>query len=106
MKFQSYKATPSLGSYPVCERFAVWRAAHKQLMCEDSAYRKEYQAYVVRTVCVALVPLSSNFVPPGWPLAISLSPSVLASVVGSLYLAIRQQEFMNRRIGAVLQRQA
>ena len=76
--------TPGLDRFPKGERFAVYRATHKRLMHEDAEYRWHCNSYIIRIVCFAvLLPIA------GW--------------IAAVYLAFRQQEFQNRRIGNVLQ---
>jgi len=84
MKIPYYTQTAGLDRYPQQERFSVYRATHKRLMSEDSEYKRQCNSYTIRIVCFAvLLPVV------GWILAV--------------YLAFRQQEFQNRRIGDVLQ---
>lgn len=83
MKIPYYTSTPGLDRYPQGERFVVYRATHKRLMREDAVYQRRFSSYVTAVVCLALIPIV------GW-LAI-------------IYLAFRQQEFQNQRIGNVLQ---
>jgi len=74
-------------------------------MIEDAAYRKQWNTYVASMVCIAIFPAGGFVV--GGALGILLSVVLTAVVVaGVLFLAFRQQKFMNRRIGDALQRQA
>ena len=105
MKLPIYTSTPGLDRYPEHERFAVYRATHKRLMSEDAAYRKHWNSYVAAIVCVAVIP-AGGFV-AGGALGIVLPVLLLSAVVaGVIFLAFRQQKFMNQRIGDALQRQA
>ncbi len=82
MKIPTYAQTAGLERFPQHERFAVYRAAHKRLLSEDSAYHRRWQRYIAAVVCLAIIPII------GW----------IAAVV----LALRQQEFQNQKIGDVL----
>src|SRR5512138_2362801 len=104
MKIATYSMTPGLDRYPEGERFDVYRATHKRLMREDAAYRRQWSSYVAGIICVAVVPLGGFTA--GGTLGIALSVLSLVGVMpGVIYLAFRQQRFMNGRIGDVLQRQ-
>jgi hypothetical protein len=83
MKIPTYTQTPGLDRYPEGERFAVYRATHKRLMREDTAYRRRFSSYLTALICLVIIPIV------GWAIA--------------AYLVFRQQEFQNRRIGDVLQ---
>ena len=83
MKISTYKQTPGLDRFPENERFAVYRATHKRLMREDIAYRRQFSSYLTTLIILVIIPVV------GWAIAI--------------YLAIRQQQFQNRRIGDALQ---
>jgi hypothetical protein len=105
MKLPIYTSTPGLDRYPERERFAVYRATHKRLISEDAAYRRKWSSHVAGIVCVAIVP-AGGFV-GGGALDTLLSIVLMAAVLaGVMFLAFRQQKFMNRRIGDALQRQA
>ncbi len=75
--------TPGLDRYPEGERFAVYRSTHKRLMQEDIVYRRRFNSYLTALICLIIIPIV------GWAFAV--------------YLAFRQQEFQNQRIGDVLQ---
>jgi hypothetical protein len=83
MKIPTYTQTPGLDRYPKGEQFAVYRAMHKRLMREDIAYQRRFSSYLTTLIILVIIPVV------GWAIAI--------------YLAIRQQQFQNRRIGDVLQ---
>jgi hypothetical protein len=102
MRTSNYTATPGLESFPQQERLAVYRAAHKRLMREDAAYRRQWNSYVIGIVCVSIIPATNLFI--GGVLALVLTAvELIAVVLGVIYLAFRQQRFMNRKIGAALQ---
>ena len=101
-KMPAYTSTPGLDQYPERRRFTVFRAAHKRLMRGDAKYRHRYYSYIAGIVCVAVVPVSTSFADGGIDIWLSIL-TVLASVGGVLFLANREQEFMNRAIGAALQ---
>lgn len=104
MKLPSYTATRGLDRYPELERFAVYRATHKRLMSENATYHRQWASYVAGIVCVSVVPV--GFV-GGGAFGISLSVVLMtAAVAGAIFLAFRQQMFMNARIGDALQHQA
>jgi len=83
MKIPTYTQTPGLNRYPEGERLAVYRATHKRLMREDTAYRQRFSSYLTALICLVIIPIV------GWAIA--------------AFLIFRQQEFQNRRIGDVLQ---
>ena len=83
MKIPSYTQTAGLERYPQGERFAVYRATHKRLMREDTAYQRRFSSYLTALIILVIIPVV------GWAIA--------------AYLAFRQQEFQNLRIGDVLQ---
>ena len=105
MKIPFYTQTTGLERYPQKERLAVYSAAHKRLMREDVAYRRRWNSYVAGLVGFIFVGLSGLVI-------IALDSPVVGdafcfvlsvgSVVAILYLAFRQQRFMNRRIKDVL----
>ncbi len=82
MKIPFYTQTIGLERFPQHERFAVYRAIHKRLLSEDSAYQRRWQRYIATVVCLAIIPIV------GW--------------VAVVVLAFRQQEFQNQRIGDLL----
>ena len=47
MKFETYKSTLGLDRIPAAERYATYRATHKQLMQDDANYRRRYNQYLV-----------------------------------------------------------
>ena len=98
MKFPIYTSTQGLDRYPEHERFSVYCAMHKRLMSEDASYRRQWNSYVGGIVCVAVIPAGSFFL--GGALGVSLS------VAGVVYLAFRQQKFMNQRVGDALRHQS
>jgi hypothetical protein len=104
MKIQTYTSTPGLDRYPEHDRFTVYRAAHKRLMREDAAYRRQWSSYIAGIVCVAVVPIG-EFVAGGALGTVFSVLSLVGVVAGVIYLAFRQQRFMNQRIGDVLQHQ-
>lgn len=80
----------------------MYRMTHKRLMRDDAAYRKQWNSYVGGIVCAAIVPAGCYV--GGGPYGIALTvvlPIFAVAVV--VFLAFRQQEFMNERIGNVLQ---
>lgn len=83
MKIPTYTQTPGLDRYPKSERFAVYRATHQRLLREDIAYQRRFSSYLTTLIFMVIIPVV------GWAIA--------------AYLAIRQQEFQNRKIGAALQ---
>jgi multisubunit Na+/H+ antiporter MnhB subunit len=101
MKMPSYTSTPGLDRYPEQERFAVYRATHRRLMREDGAYQRRWSAYVAGIVCTSVVPFAGFWGAPG---LLFSGLCVMAGVCAVVYLAFRQQEFMNRRIGDVLEK--
>ena len=101
MKMPSYTSTRGLDRYPDHERFAVYRATHRRLTREDADYRRRWSAYTAGIVCVSVVPAA------GFSGAIGLlfsALSLIAVVPAVVFLAFRQQEYMNRRIGDVLEK--
>lgn len=98
MKFESYQATPGLARVPVEERFRVFRKVHRQLMREDPAYRTRFYKYVlgILALCASAAAAHSGTVSG------ILLPFVTA--VPILYLAFRQQQYMNERVGEILTR--
>lgn len=67
----------------------------------DVDYRRQWCASVAGIVCVAAVPLG-GFAMDGTPGIVLLALSILAVGLGIVYLACRQQKFMNRKIGDAL----
>ncbi len=105
MRLPIYTSTPGLDRYPERERLAVYRATHKRLMSEDAAYRRQWNSYVAEIVCVAVIP-AGGFI-GGGALGTLMSVALMsAGVAGVIFLAFRQQKFMNQKIGDALQRQA
>lgn len=82
MKIPTYTQTAGLERFPPHERWAVYRATHKRLLSEDSVYHFRWQRYIAAVFCLAIIPIV------GW--------------VAVLWLAFRQQEFQNQRIGDAL----
>ena len=82
MTIPTYRQTAGLERFPQHERFVVYRATHKRLLSEDSAYHRHWQRYVAGMVCLAIIPIV------GW--------------VAAVALAFRQQEFQNQKIGDAL----
>jgi hypothetical protein len=82
MKLPSYTQAPGLDRFPEKERFAVYLSAHQRLMQGDTTYRGRCRSYWAAVVCLALVPVL------GWAIL--------------LWLAFRQQNFQNQRIGELL----
>jgi hypothetical protein len=104
MKLQTYTSTPGLERYPQHERAATWREAHKQLMKDDPEYRKRFHAYLSSVICLSCVVPGVCFFGLGVigvALDISLTLCLVAAVV---WLAFRQQHFMNQRVGLYLQK--
>lgn len=82
MKLPFYAQAPGLDRYPEMERFAIYQSTHRRLLQSDRVYRERCRTYWVVVVCCALVPVF------GW--------------VVCLWLAFRQQNFQNQRIGELL----
>ena len=83
MKIPYYTQTRGLERYPESMRFAVYRATHKRLMHEDAEYRRHYNSHFIQIICLAVL-----FPIVGW--------------IAAAYLAFRQQEYQNQRIGNML----
>ena len=100
---ETYNATPGLDRFPEGQRFTVYRATHKRLMREDKTYRRRFYQYVAMIIVAAVLP---GVVWPGS--AVGVAASILPFLVQGaaiVYLAFRQQHYMNQRIGGVLQSQ-
>ena len=83
----------------------MYRATHKRWMGDDAAYRRRCNSYVAAIVCVAVIP-AGGFI-GGGALGTLLSVVLItADVAGVMFLAFRQQRYMNERIVDALQRQA
>ena len=101
MKFQTYTSTLGLNHFPAHDRFKVYRATHKILLGEDAEYRRRYQSYIAKIVILC-------FLIPGVFLKIAtfgLWPTIsfqCAIGISILFVAFRQQEYQNKRIGEQL----
>jgi hypothetical protein len=102
MKIETYTSTPGLDHYTQDQRFAAWRAAHRQLMADSGEYRKRYHSYLTAIICLScLVPVSFA---GGWLIGLVLElPVACGMVCAIVYLAFRQQHFMNQSIGHYFQ---
>lgn len=103
MKIPTYASIPGLSRYPENDRFAVYRATHKRLLRDDVAYRSHRNSHVGGIVAASIA--SAGAYVGGGPYGIALSlvlPACTAFVV--VFLAFRQQKFMNDRIGEALQK--
>lgn len=101
MKFQTYNATPGLERYPAADRFAVWKGAHKQLRLVDAQYRRRFHAYAAAIICLSCI-LATTCLGVG-VVGIVIDLVLTVCLAGAIvYLAFRQQHFMNRRIGEYL----
>ena len=101
----TYKATPGLDRIPPNRRYSVYRATHRRLMLENEGYRKRYNQYIGSAIVAVTGPgavwLGNT--------AIGITASILFSLVpaaGIIYLACRQQKYMNQCIGHILQGQS
>ena len=104
MKFQTYTSTPGLNHFPMHDRFKVYRATHKILFGEDAEYRRRYQSYMAKIVvlCILIPGVFLKIVTFGlWPI-ITLQCAIGISII---FMAFRQQEYQNKRIGEQLERQ-
>jgi hypothetical protein len=104
MKFQTYTSTPGLERYPQRERFAAWRALHKQLLKDDPQYRKRFHAYLSSNICLACILGAGCLGAPRGIVGLVLYLFVTLCLVATIvYLAFRQQHFMNQSIGRLMQ---
>ena len=100
MKCQTYNSTPGLERYPVRERSAKWKAVHKRLLLEDSQYKTRFISYQIGlSAVICLMGLATTLLAN--IVFEIMVPIVLTAVV--VYLALRQQHFMNRRVANYLQ---
>lgn len=98
MRFETYRATPGLEQFSSGERFAVYRAVHKRLMQENPSYRQRFQFYLAMVIVSAIGPSAFG-------VAIGPIPFPIVSATIIVFLAFRQQQYMNQCIGAKLQSQ-
>lgn len=102
MKIETYTSTPGLDRYPKDQRFAAWRAAHRQLMIGSGEYRNRYNSYLTTIICLScLLPVSFA---GGSLIGLALElPVACCMVCIIVFLAFRQQHFMNQSIGNYFQ---
>lgn len=102
MKIETYAKTAGLDRVPAAERYSLYRATHQRLLREDEDYRRQFNRYLSSVIVAAIVPgsvwLGSSVL--GAVVSIFLSLVPVAAIV---WLAFRQQRYMNERIGGALQ---
>ena len=104
MKFQTCASTPGLDRYPERERFAAWKTAHKKLLREDPVYRKRHRNYLFSELSLTFLLCAVSMAMPHGFVGIALmlfTMLCLSAVV--VYLPFRYQDFVNQRVGGVLQ---
>jgi uncharacterized membrane protein (DUF485 family) len=105
MKTQTNTSTPGLEGYTKHKRLAVWQAAHKQLLCDDSQYRKRFHSYLATVICLSCV-LLLFYLPFfgvrlfGFSVDVSIILGVAAIIV---CLTLRQFYFQKQNIVRYLQ---
>ena len=115
MKFCTYNSTPGLDRYLVGQRYRVWCDAHKELMRTDAEYRRANRRFTFRVIAssilITILMLASSFsigrvADNAWLLGfviVALVAVVLAYVFLTLHMSFRMQNFMNERVGRVLE---
>lgn len=74
---------------------------HKRLLREDAEYRNHCTAFSVAIICLAVSPIGILFAKGTFAFALEIILA-LATVPAIVWLAFRQQRFMNQRIERAL----
>ncbi len=103
IKLPFYTQTAGLGQYHKADRLRVYRRAHRDLLQADRGYRTRMRLFVLAVVGLSLSPIMvhaldiANLLSAYWLALIWTALTILI-----LTIAVRQQIYMNNRIGRML----
>lgn len=102
----TYRDAPGLRRFPPEQQFIIYRGAHRKLLSDDPAYRKECLRYTMLIVGLFLVSAALQILPVLGFVRVTVTVLVgILSVILVVACAFRAQRYRNLRVDWELQKQ-